>query len=723
MNPDGPAEPTRDGPAASTFSRLHPRLQRAVVDRLGWRSLRPVQDQAAAAILDGHNAVVLAPTAGGKTEAALFPVLSRLLEEPTTRPGALYIAPIKALLNNQEERLGQYAEMVGLRAFKWHGDTTQSERRQWLRDPGELILITPESLEVLLVSPKVPSAALFEQLRFVVVDEVHAFAGTDRGAHLASVIERLAALTGCDLLRVGLSATVGNPADILGWLAGSSKRQGRVVDPSGPPPRRDVLVAMPGAVGVIARDATRLARGQKSLCFAESRSMTEMIATQMAGGGVDVLVHHSSVSKEERARAEEQFARGRNTCIVCTSTLELGIDVGDLDRVIQVNSPRSVASFLQRIGRTGRREGRPQSMVFLCEAAMDALQAAAVLRLVQRGWVESVPQPQRMWHVLVHQLLAWTLQFESLEIEKAWAVLRHVHAFRGFADAEVEALVAHLVETRMFDRVSTRLVLGTEAERRFGRRNFMELYSVFSSPQVFAVRTASGRELGVLDEDFVEQLFENMSSFLLGGSAWSVIRIDRSDRVVLVQPAPYGVKPGWGGHAPILLSQQLAEEMRAILVDAPEMPFLHDTARTAIGGLRDELGSTLTNAQGITISPDEIRWHTFAGGRINQTLRLALAILGDWKVVADNLGVSIRGVGLSVDALTKLLPTLADPTWWVDARTELHERLPGYRVSKFQHLLPVEAQREIVAEMLLDVEGTRAWVAGRSGAPALPSRG
>lgn len=694
----------------SVFARLHPRLQRAVVDRLGWRALRPVQEQAAEAILAGDNAVVLAPTAGGKTEAALFPILSLLLEAPTTRPGALYVAPIKALLNNQEERLGGYAEMVGLSAFKWHGDTTQAQRRHWLRDPGELLLTTPESLEVLLVSPKVPSEALFEQLQFVVIDEVHAFAGTDRGAHLLSVIERLAKLAGRDLLRVGLSATVGNPTDILTWLAGSSKRPGRVVDPRGELPRREVLVAAPGGVQAIARDAARLARGLKSLCFAESRATTELVASEMGGTGVEVLVHHSSVSREERTRAEELFARGQNVAIVCTSTLELGIDVGDLDRVIQVNAPRSVASFLQRIGRTGRRAGRPQSMVFLCQTGMDALQAAAILRLVQRGWVESVPQPTRMWHVLVHQLLAWTLQHDSLDLERAWTTLRHVHAFSGFEEPEVQGLVAHLTQTRILERVGPRLVLGTEAERKFGRRNFLELYSVFSSPQVFTVKTHSGREVGVLDEEFVEQLFEEMSSFLLGGTAWQALRIDRQDRLVLVAPASYGVKPGWGGHAPILLSRELAEEMRAILVDAPDLAFLHPSARTVLDQLRDELGSTLASARGFTLSPDEIRWHTFAGGRINQTLRLALAVLGGWKVVADNFGVGIRGPGLSVDLVLELLPRLAEEAWWWEHREAIYERLPGYRVSKFQGLLPVEAQKELVAGMLMDEYRTRGWV-------------
>jgi ATP-dependent Lhr-like helicase len=194
----------------SVFARLSPRLQQAIVARLGWSSLRPIQEQAGEALLGGKNAVILAPTAGGKTEAAIFPTLSNLVERQPTGVGAIYVAPIKALLNNQEERLGLYTEMVGLRRFVWHGDTTPSARKQFLAEPAELLMTTPESLEVMLISPRVDERALFRDLRMIVIDEVHAIAGTDRGAHLMSVIERIRRLSRHDIQRAGLSATVGN---------------------------------------------------------------------------------------------------------------------------------------------------------------------------------------------------------------------------------------------------------------------------------------------------------------------------------------------------------------------------------------------------------------------------------------------------------------------------------------------------------------------------------
>src|SRR5690606_34449366 len=209
------------------------------------------------------NAVILAPTAGGKTEAAIFPILANLVERPTESVAAIYIAPIKALLNNQEERLGTYTEMVGLDRFVWHGDTRTSAKRQFCNAPAEILMTTPEALEVMLLSSKVPVGKLFRDLRFLVIDEVHALAGTDRGAHLMSVVERVVRLTENDVQRLGLSATIGNPEEILGWLQGTSRRDGVVVDPPKEPQKRKLAVQyLPSIVG-IAAEAARQGEGHK----------------------------------------------------------------------------------------------------------------------------------------------------------------------------------------------------------------------------------------------------------------------------------------------------------------------------------------------------------------------------------------------------------------------------------------------------------------------------
>ena len=334
--------------------------------RLGWTSLRPVQELASHALLDGKNAVILAPTAGGKTEASMFPMLSMLMEREPAGVGLIYIAPIKALLNNQAERLGLYTEMVGLRRFLWHGDVKASDKRKFIKEPAAVLMTTPESLEVMLLSSRVPHAKLFADLRAVVIDEVHALAGSDRGTHLLSVLERIARHTPNDIQRVGLSATVGNPNEILAWLQGTSQRAGCVVDPPKQPSPKDLRVYLRDTTMAIAQEASRKAVGNKSLFFCESRSLAEDIAERLRNRGTDVFVHHSSVSLEERDAAEERFHRGTNASIVCTSTLELGIDVGDLDLVFQANAPSTVSSFLQRMGRTGRRDGQRANTAFFC---------------------------------------------------------------------------------------------------------------------------------------------------------------------------------------------------------------------------------------------------------------------------------------------------------------------------------------------------------------------
>ena len=208
----------------SAFDRLHPALQHHIVNSLGWRELRPVQSLSIDACLDGANVVVLAPTAGGKTEAAFFPVISKMLSESWTGLSILYVSPIRALLNNQEQRLRRYFELVGRRAACWHGDTSQGDKRRMAAEPPDCLLTTPESLEVILVSSKIEHREFFKNVQIVVIDELHAFAGDDRGWHLLSVFSRIQRLAGPDLQRLGLSATVGNPDEMLGWLSSGSQR-------------------------------------------------------------------------------------------------------------------------------------------------------------------------------------------------------------------------------------------------------------------------------------------------------------------------------------------------------------------------------------------------------------------------------------------------------------------------------------------------------------------
>ena len=304
-------------------------LQHHVVNTLGWPALRPLQESAIEPILRGDDVLLLAPTAGGKTEAAVFPLLTRMESEQWPGLSVLYVCPLKALLNNLRPRLASYAGWLGRSAQVRHGDTTAGTRKRQILERPSLLLTTPESIEAMLVSTLVDPDRMFGDLRAVVVDEVHAFAGDDRGWHLLAVLERVGAIAGRPLQRVGLSATVGNPAELLAWLQGGPAGTvppsvGRRAGVPGQRIVRSCSSTTSGSVANAARVLTGIHRGEKRLVFADSRRTVESLAVRLRENEVDTFVSHSSLAVDERRRAEAAFAQARDCVIVSTSTLELG---------------------------------------------------------------------------------------------------------------------------------------------------------------------------------------------------------------------------------------------------------------------------------------------------------------------------------------------------------------------------------------------------------------
>jgi ATP-dependent Lhr-like helicase len=691
------------GTGPSSFFRLHPALRHAIVHDLGWRDLRPVQEQAADAILDGCNVVVLAPTAGGKTEASIFPVLSRILTDETRPVAALYVCPIRALLNNQEERVRRYAQMVGLDAFKWHGDVSASAKARFVRDPRHLLMITPESLEVMMISQKSDARTLFAGLSAVIIDEVHAFAADDRGAHLVSVLERLSRFCGRDVQRIGLSATVGNPDEIGRWLQGSSERPYRRVDPPRPPSSRDFVVDRVEDDGAAARAAARLGEGKKSLVFVESRSGAERVAAAMSDRGVDVFVHHSAISRSDRELAEAQFAGGSNTAIVCTSTMELGIDVGDLDLVLQIDAPGTVASLLQRMGRTGRRPGTRSSCTFLCTTPESLVQATALVQLVERGWVEDVKPPRAAAHVLAHQIMALTLQEGGVSRHRLADWLGRAAPFEELSPVEVSSVVDTMLARDILHEADGLLSLGTAGERRYGRRNFFELYAVFDAPNV--VRVLQGaQEVGVVQALFLRSVLSGSGGgcFRLGGRSWQVGDVDWNRATCQVTPAKSGRVPAWLG-TPAWLSYAVCQEIKRVLADEAIPTWLTPAGAVELRDLRaGHEGLVDEGASPVVAEGDAVRWYTFAGGAANRLLALGLARVdggewtpGNWSIKAKNHGDAAR----VRDAVARL----HELDWRAVALAEA-DADQFDDVSKFQPCLPEGLARKLVVERVFDVD-------------------
>ena len=630
----------------SAFDRLHPAIQHHIVNSLGWKSLRPLQESAIKPILDGEHVILLAPTAGGKTEAAMFPVLSRMLAEDWRGLSTLYVCPIKALLNNLEPRLRGYGELVGRRVGIWHGDIGAPARRRILADPPDLLLTTPESIEVMLTSVRSDHRALFQALRCVVVDEMHAFAGDDRGWHLLAIIERVARLAQRDLQRIGLSATIGNAAALLDWLAGSSSGTRRVVEPGEPeskalPVETDVSLDYVGNLENAVTLIARLYRGEKRLVFCDSRSRVEELSAALRNAGVNTFVSHSSLSVDERRQAEEAFAVGRDAVIVATSTLELGIDVGDLDRVIQIDAPAKVASFLQRIGRTGRRPGTVRHCLFLATNEGPFLQAAGLLQLWSEGYVEPVVPPQLPYHILAQQIMALILQERGIGRHTWRDWLSGMPAFSEMAEGEANTIIDYMIRKGLLFDDTGIMSFGPEGERSFGFRNFMELMSVFTSDPLLTVR--HGREeLGHLHPISLTVRKDEPPVVLLAGRSWVVTHTDWNQRVAYVQPVNEKGRSQWLGSGQ-LLHFDLCQAVRRVLARKELAAPLTTRGEELLEILVERYAWVEEDRTAVVRDSDgSLRWWTFAGLAANSTLGECLGSLQKAGARGHNLAIPLE---------------------------------------------------------------------------------
>jgi ATP-dependent Lhr-like helicase len=687
----------------TNFDQFHPALQHHIVNSLGWRELRPFQDAVIPPILAGQHLIVLAPTAGGKTEAAFFPVLSRMLSEGWGGLSVLYLCPIKALLNNLDARLQRYCTLVGRRAGLWHGDVSTPARRRILREPPDVLLTTPESLEVMLVSPNVDARSLFANLQVVIIDEIHAFAGDDRGWHLLSVLERVSRLAGRELQRLGLSATVGNPEMLVDWLAGGCLRERRVMlPPNHSAAPADVTLDFVGSLENAALVISRLHRGEKRLVFIDSRAKAEQIGSELHRLGVMAFVTHSSLSQEQRHQAEDAFANREDCVIVATSVLELGIDVGDLDRVIQIDSPPGVASFLQRMGRTGRRSGASRNCLFLATRDEPLLQAAAVIDLWEAGYVEPIQPPVEPYHVLAQQLMALILQEQGIGRRTWLDWLRNVPAFSRMPQAGIDSVVQWMLEQEVLWDEEGILGIGRKGEDEYGRRHFMELLSVFLSPPLFTV--LHGRqEVGFVDELTFLGKSEGPRVLLLGGRSWRVTHIDWSRKSAYVEASEDRGRSRWKGEGrglPFRLSQAI----KSVLASEESRPWWSARTREHIGELRDEYSwissDRTTILNDLTEGPT---WWTFGGIGANASLAFALSQATQSQVAHESFSLTFEK-HVDVDSIEQAIEDLR--------RREASALLPAIDERallslKFSDCLPRELAIQMLRHRLQDEAGLR----------------
>lgn len=597
----------------NVFTRYAPFIQDYIYQS-GWQALRSVQNAAAEAIFNTDDNVLLtASTASGKTEAAFFPILTLLDEDPPHSVGVLYIAPLKALINDQFGRLSELCEEAGIQVTRWHGDVAQSQKRRLLRKPSGILQITPESLESLMINKHMEIPSLFGDLRFIVIDEVHSLLRGDRGMQTFCLIERMCRLADCRPRRIGLSATIGNPEEAGRFLgAGSGRRTlipriegGREVwrlsmehfFNSGPQADegRQLIDAAPvleeasdtapkaadPGIGYIFEHT----RGRKCLIFTNSREECEALCQSLrqyceANHEPDrFLIHHGNLSASYRESAEEEMKDDDSLLSVCaTATLEMGIDIGRLERAFQVDAPFTVSGFLQRMGRTGRR-GDPCEMWFVMRedhpeprAMLPQLipwyliQGIALVQLyIEERFVEP-PRTQRLpYSLLYHQTMSTLASCgEMTPAELATRVLT-LSSFHLITQDDYRILLRHLIKIGHIDQTENGgLIVGLEGERIVNNYKF---YAVFQENVEYAVR-AGAEELGTIVKP--PPIGDKIA---IAGRVWVVEEVDHRRREVYCTLVKGNI-PAYFGDVAGDIHTRILERMYGVLKEQNSYPYL-----------------------------------------------------------------------------------------------------------------------------------------------------
>lgn len=662
----------------TAFQLLHEGVRRKLWD-LKWPELRPLQRDAIHAVLERPGHVVLsAATAAGKTEAAFLPVLSAIADEAEGGGvRAIYVGPLKALINDQFARVEDLCRHLDVPVHRWHGDVGAGDKSRLVEFPGGVLLITPESLESLFVNRSRHLTKLFAGLRFVVIDEMHAFLGNERGRHLRSLLYRLAAFTEKPLRIIGLSATLGDitiarryvnqdAPDSVTWLEGkaaetelklkvhayeTAKQAEIIADASAN--TGDFEHADNRHVRDMAADILSHCRGHANLIFANSRNDVEQVGEHCATLAREqalpdeILVHHGSLSADHRHDTERQMKHasdtGRAATAFCTSTLEMGIDIGNVRLVGQIGPPGSVASLKQRIGRSGRRAGSSRMLrVYLeCEAVDDKsslfsrlhlglVQTIAVIELLREGWVEPAEASSFDLSTLTHQIISLIAETGGRRVADVFRILCQHGVFREVDQATFVALLRQLAKADVIEQTGPgELILGLIGEKLRKDKGF---YAAFPSAEPFVV-LHDGRRVGTVDG---APLVEH--HLILAGRRWRVRDVDQTGKTVYVIPAHGKSRTPFAGGGG-LLHPRVVARMREVLGSDQPIAYLNDAGARLLEKARVTASTARVCTDGfVPLDLKTTAVMTWAGTRTTDTLRALLLASG---IEAVDVGVAL----------------------------------------------------------------------------------
>ncbi|MBI5387753.1 MAG: DEAD/DEAH box helicase [Verrucomicrobia bacterium] len=752
------------------FSLLHPGAQEAIW-KMGWKAFKPIQVQSIHAICETKNhLVVCAQTAGGKTEAAFLPIISRLAAEPQPSVQALYVGPLKALINDQFHRLEELCAKLDIPVHRWHGDVPANQKKALRDKPGGILLITPESLESNFINFGAQVPRVYRHLSFVVIDELHSFLSNVRGIHLQSLLSRLSVAAGCSPRLVGLSATLADPLAARAFLAPDAVESVQVIEDTSAkreikfgiksflkkpqekkrPTRRltpeqalaladglssasdanekglkdllerrvtpaDPSVGNPeeDELDEIADDIIKNFSLSTNLIFGNSKQSIEVLADRLhervrreKWPADPFVVHHGSLSKDLREDAEATLKSGVPTTALCSSTLEMGIDIGHVRAVGQLDTPWSVASLVQRLGRSGRRAGEAAILrMYVREESPhvgstltdllypDLLRAIAMTRLMLTKWLEPFDQNRLHLSTLTHQVLSCLKQTGGMRAADLHRALCFRGPFRSVTQAQFAGLLRGLAEHDLVEQVPTgELILALVGERITASFDF---YAAFQSTEEFPIRCGS-EEIGKLPADIVPPVGEHL---ILAGKRWRVVEILLDQKLVLVVLSPGGKAPpfqGGGGE----IHTHVVREMKAVLLGEDEPAYLDPNSKLLLRAARRTARTVGLAEKDIIVGRQGIQWFPWVGTRALLTLSL---LAKSAKISHETDRISITYELPSLDVFREHLRqiTASEPNAIALARL-----IPVKAVEKYDDFVPEALLDEANARSRLSLQET-----------------
>jgi ATP-dependent helicase Lhr and Lhr-like helicase len=694
-----------------SFDLLSEPIRKFIRDK-GWEQLRPIQTAAISKILASDDNFILASrTASGKTEAAFLPILSKVnFNEAGVQ--VLYISPLIALINDQFYRIEELCKNLDVTVTKWHGEANKTLKDRLLKQPNGIVLITPESLEAMFVNKPFNVKQLFSNLKYVVIDEIHSFIGTDRGVQLKSILSRLQKVNSKSFSIVGLSATIGDYNEAKKFTGDELKTK-VLLDRTAKEIKalfryfKNTKEELPLE---LLKNLYLETKDNKVLIFPNSRGRAEEVAVKLkkiserVKGHSNYFSHHSSVDREVREYVE-YFAKNndrQNFCISCTSTLELGIDIGTVDEVVQIDATHSIASLIQRVGRSGRKEGESSNLFLYATNEWSLLQSIACWLLYKEGFIEPPQKNEKPYDILVHQALSITKGQSGIRLTELVKQVKENSAFTQVEIAEIEQILKHLIEIDFLEKIQHEVIIGVEGEKIVNSRDF---YSVFKTEENFKVVNA-GNSIGEIP--FSPQIIED-ENILLSAKIWKIKFVDHKAKKIEVIPTKDGKKPMFFGGGSTI-HQRIREKMLEILYSKTEYDFLDQPSCDETEILRKDFSvfniQNLQTDRPLLSAEKHLQLFTFTGTRINRTIQLLLNISGIKNTLDDrssSFDIEVPKQEL-ISKWNSLTLPLADIDNHISTLLQTNPALLDF--SKWGLYLPENYQVKLVKDKYFDIEQT-----------------